>query len=182
MSKMLRSIPDMAWATIGHCSRCTRKAFLAAISSWATALVLAICTNWTYALILAVALSIGLTALWMAHLLAFASKFTHNVSVLQPDLFNSSRRAFFPIFAKTLAFATVASSVPRLALAIEAPPGWKPIGAGLNAKPIIRVQGRCQPVTYGCNSCCNNNISGNLYVNADCSSGCSMGCGSQQCY
>ncbi len=92
-----------------------------------------------------------------------------------------------PIFAKTLAFAVVASTVPRLALATAnpsndaAPQGWTPIGKGKDAVPVRTAAG-CSPTSYACGSCCQGGVGGTLYIQSDCMMGCATtGCAGRPC-
>jgi hypothetical protein len=182
MPNKIQRAAAFVWTNLGHCSRCTRKAFLAAASGWVAAAIVALWADWPQALAILEITSLGLTALWIAHLLAFAGKVSKAREGRTELLGDPSRRAFFPMFTKTLVFATVASTVPRLAFSTnELDSGLTRTGKATNASPIRTAQG-CQPVSYGCNSCCNNGISGNYFIRADCSTGCSMGCGSQPCY
>jgi hypothetical protein len=184
MPTTVQGVSTFIRGDLGHCSRCTRKAFLAAVSAWVTTAI-ALWAEWPQALAIAEVISVGLTALWITHLLAFAGKVSREGHEIRPELLNPSRRAFLPMFARTLAFAAVASTVPQLAFAIKklvsAPPGWTRTGKAANPSPMRTAQG-CQPVSYGCNSCCNDGISGNYFIRSDCSTGCSMGCGNQPCY
>ena len=183
----LERVGSFIWAHLGHCSLCTRKAFLVAAGAWAASAILAFTADWPQALAFAEAIAGGLTALWIAHLLAFAGKASGRAREIGPELANPSRRAFLSIFAKTLAFAVVASTVPRLALATAnpsndaAPQGWTPIGKGKDAVPVRTAAG-CSPTSYACGSCCQGGVGGTLYIQSDCMMGCATtGCAGRPC-
>ncbi len=188
--KLPISLAHPVWKHLGHCSRCTRKAFIAAVAMWVLLFVLfpvvipmvrvTIC-----------ALATALTALWSAHVVVYSLKTIktlRNQAATDVDL---GRRASLPSIGRIMGFAIAASLAPRLSTAFLSSPTidgpqntsrWKPIGVGQTAKPIRLAAGGCQPVSYGCNSCCDKNTSGNYFIRADCSTGCAMGCGSQKCY
>ena len=114
MLKMLQQLPSYLWANLGHCPICTRKAFLTAAGAW---MVMALSVglgepSWFVSLLETGA--VGLTTLWVAHLAAFAKKSEVVTRGEGPDL---ARRAVVPTFARTLAAAALASTLPRLALA-----------------------------------------------------------------
>ncbi len=69
---MLRSFANLLNRTFGRCPRCMRKAFLAALGAWtlAFALIALSVASWMETPMVVVAL--GLTALWLAHIAAFA--------------------------------------------------------------------------------------------------------------
>jgi hypothetical protein len=186
MPKALARVGSFIWAHLGHCSLCTRKAFLTAVSAWAASAILAFGADWPHALTFAEAIAAGLTGLWIAHLLAFAGKASGRARNIRPELADPSRRAFLPVFAKTLAFAVVASTVPRLAFATVSPgddrvaPRWTPMGEGIDAMPL-RTARRCFARTYNCGSCCRDGAPGVLFIRDDCVVGCAVGCTGDPC-
>ena len=106
----------------GRCPYCMRKAFLAMAAAWGLS---AFTMNFADSPSLSVAaelIAATLTLLWAAHILAFASRsaFASRISA-QLEVGDAqglvSRRSVLPMFVKVLAVATVASALPRLALA-----------------------------------------------------------------
>jgi hypothetical protein len=108
----LRRISSYVWASLGHCSLCARKAFIAAASAWIMLLLVVVILGNSQLLVLSEIAAVGLSVLWLAHLIAFASKVSNRKS--GDDVHNLGRRAAFPMFAQTLAFAAVVSAAPRL--------------------------------------------------------------------
>ena len=116
---MLPSSAHSLVHALGRCPKCMRKAFLAAFAAWVTA-VFTIAVGgplWMGAATAIVAL--GLTALWLAHIGAFARRMTtvppHAVSALAVSVpartgtAPFSRRQLMSKFARMATFAVVAS-------------------------------------------------------------------------
>ena len=114
MLKMLQQLPSYLWANLGHCPICTRKAFLTAAGAWMAMALSAGLGEPSWFVSLLETGAVGLTALWVAHLAAFAKRAEVVTRGAGPDLV---RRAVIPTFARTLAAAAIASTLPRVALA-----------------------------------------------------------------
>jgi hypothetical protein len=105
----------MVFSKLGHCPKCMRTSFAAAAAGWALSMVAP-----TIIATFAMAGAALLTALWLAHLVAFAWKVTtmkhaaptHDQPA-SPTATLLSRRAFVPLFLRTLAFAAVVTVAPR---------------------------------------------------------------------
>ena len=115
MSRTEKWVAEYLWANLGHCSLCTRKAFLSAAAAWIVTVVLSATLEQSVWLPMSEICAGLLTALWLAHILAFAIKSSR--SRLVRENFNSERRAVFLVFAKIAAIAVLASAVPSLSYA-----------------------------------------------------------------
>lgn len=111
------------WKNLGYCSNCIRKAFLTAASAWGLALLIAL-SDWSNLLPVAVFGAVGLTMLWIAHLVGFARKVTVATVSGKVNMATPSRRAVLPLFARALAFAAFASAMSRQAFADSPCGGW----------------------------------------------------------
>jgi len=98
---------------LGRCPRCMRTAFFFAIGTWAAFMIVALVAPDTVWLIKSCAML--LTALWGAHLIAFAwrraASSAEDVEKTSPSL---ARRQFLPAFFKALSFSAVATVAPGL--------------------------------------------------------------------
>ena len=109
----------LAWAHLGHCSYCIRKAFQAAIAAWIAAgtLALFIPSVRLFSFIGIIA-AVGASGVWLAHLIAVATKTSVRRSLkirTQDRLAKTfSRRSAIPLFARTLILVAVGSAIPRL--------------------------------------------------------------------
>ncbi len=169
MATWANNAASFIWKRLGSCTACIRKAWLATAIAL-TFSVTFLLTGWHELLIPSVFLLLGLSVLWAAHLVAFASKVvvgTHQRSagITDPSVFQAdalSRRAALPLFLRTLFWGALISVAPRSALADQ-----------------IVLQG-CG--TMGCNSCAKSAfISGQFrgcFGCHSCGNGCSDGAGS----
>ena len=118
-SGLIHGLSMSFWKRLGSCPRCVRSAFRATFVAWVlTGFSQAIsCAPPVLALTRIAAFT--LTALWFGHLLAHAIKVS--AAARREKGFNNSvavsRRNMLPIFARTLATALVATSIPALAFA-----------------------------------------------------------------
>ena len=125
----LGRLKSYAWDKLGSCSFCVRSSFRAAAAGWGVAVVAAHFLGSTF-FTLATVCAAALTALWLAHLLAYARRVTLAPNgQLQPQ-FAESRRAFFPLFIRTVCAMAVISAVPARADHIPCPGGSGACGAG----------------------------------------------------
>jgi len=108
------------WKSLGSCPRCVRSAFRAAFVAWVlTGFSQAIPFSPRFLVLTGTAVFV-LTALWLGHLLAHAIKVSAVARLWQQGINNPvvvSRRNMLPIFARTLATAVLATSIPTLAFA-----------------------------------------------------------------
>ena len=117
---MIQSFTNLLDRTIGRCPKCMRKAFLAALGAWALVFTVTAFSfaSWLFSPMAVVALS--LTALWLAHIGAFALRTTMaarratlDLSASKPSQAvvpaTSSRRQFVAQFARASAFAAIAT-------------------------------------------------------------------------
>lgn len=106
------------WANLGSCSCCIHSAFRAASIAWALAgagLAMQIASR---TLTCIVGIACALTVLWLVHLLARALKVSiaaHNQQWTSGNQAGISRRNMMPIFARAVASAAVAASIPTFA-------------------------------------------------------------------
>jgi len=157
MSKAWQPLAPFLWRHLGHCSSCIRKAFQAATCAWTAALLL-LGLDWPRFLPAIVIIALGLTALWVAHLVAYAGKATlaeKSDSSAENDnayITTSSRRDLLPLFARALAVAALTSAAPTLALA-DGPCGGQcgDIQCRPCFRPVYDGQGGCN--CESCHSC-----------------------------
>ena len=100
-------------SSLGRCPLCMQKAFLVMGASWGVA---ALTTGVAGSLELSLAagvVAVITTILWVAHVFSFIGRRKSRVSAVH----FGSRRSALPIFAKGLALALLASTVPGLAAA-----------------------------------------------------------------
>jgi hypothetical protein len=141
---------------LGYCTKCIRKAFLTAAGAWCLVALLAMADSpkfWYVGTVLA----IGLTTLWLAHILAFARKSIFTSSSRTPNPVALSRRALWPFFLRAAASAALASAVSRAAFAESPCGGWP--DQGLSCGPCQRRN----TVSSPCEDChsCGQNCQGN---------------------
>jgi hypothetical protein len=115
---------EFVWDNLGRCPKCIRKAGLAAMCTSIFALLLAAMQSPLWPPVAVVAAL--LTALWLAHLYAFATKVTVlpnkefsdvAADAVFRDKDSPSRRTAIPLFVRGLVFGAVISVMPRPALA-----------------------------------------------------------------
>lgn len=112
MKASTHAIRSYVWTRLGSCLRCMRISFFCAMASSfvlprMAVVPLALC-------------AIALTALWLAHISAFALKGLArraNASPSPDEPQKSTRRRFFADFTKLVAVVAVGSMVPRIAAA-----------------------------------------------------------------
>lgn len=115
MPKALRDVFSFAWNNLGNCSHCIRSAFRAAVAGWFLSFVILI-LGWVSVLPLSIAVSLALTALWLAHIVVHTRKATLASSNSQLDSSAvMSRRAVFPLFLRALCAAAAMSVMPAFA-------------------------------------------------------------------
>jgi len=126
----LGRLKSHVWNSLGSCSFCVRTAFRAAVAGWGITLLVAAVGGTTF-FTLAIVGASALTALWLVHIVAYATKVTlkeHRPSV-HPQ-FAESRRAFFPLFIRTVCAIAIVSAAPARADHIPCPGGTGACGAG----------------------------------------------------
>jgi hypothetical protein len=132
---MLRSwqrLTGFLWRKLGSCPYCIRKAFQAAAGAWAFAL-LVLALGWSSASLVLAIIALGLTALWIAHLVTYAVRVVLHWKRTQTAaetsravVITSSRRDLLPVFARAIAAAVLTSTVTPSAFAA----GWGACGSG----------------------------------------------------
>jgi hypothetical protein len=105
----------LIWGNLGSCSLCIRKAFLTACGAWSLSLFCYIL--WQTAFFYSVVVAVVLSALWLAHIAAFAGKIKFVASKGTSNRSSLSRRELVPLFARGLAIGAIISAAPRQALA-----------------------------------------------------------------
>lgn len=137
------------WRNFGQCPACVRKAFLATVIAWLLALCCLIADRPTFfALVLANACV--LTALWLAHILAFARKTSLFLESRPENGVAVSRRALWPLFLRAAATAAFASAISRTAFADSPCGGWPDQGLPCGACERRNTpDSDCEP----CHSC-----------------------------
>jgi hypothetical protein len=137
------------WANLGHCHICTRKAFLAAVTAWGLlGVVSAVAPQPIWLPIISISAG-ALTLLWIAHILAFARKFSLGID-RKSEAFREERRAVFPIFARAAASAVALSVAPRLAFAQAGQCGPNPLNRCSQGQLCCSRQQPDGRVIYAC--------------------------------
>ena len=126
---MTRSMRSLS-ANLGRCPKCMRRAFLVALGAWALSFVAAALGVGSWAVTAMAIAALGLTALWVAHVIAFALRAKEEAAekrtVEQPSGGDArdgapavlSRRKAVADFARVLVFAAAATAISaRAALA-----------------------------------------------------------------
>jgi hypothetical protein len=106
---------------LGRCPRCMRQSFIATLGAWAFTLWALLSVGETVVTALMAALALGLSALWIGHLIAFAARATPAFKERNKTDAASgeglSRRQLMPMFARTLGAAALATALPSSAFA-----------------------------------------------------------------
>jgi hypothetical protein len=116
--------------TLGRCPRCMRKSFLAALAAWAMVFVADAMRVPSAAGMALTLVSLGLSALWLAHVAAFAGRATaaamskgSSGATMPTSSPLRSRREVAIEFARTTAFVALATALStKVALACVQPP------------------------------------------------------------
>jgi len=117
MLAAIRSLTDLLLANLGHCTKCMRTSFVTAVAAWTLFVVVFVAAPSEIATVAELA-AISLSALWLAHIIAFAVKTTLSATASArytkraSRLPLMSRREIVPIFLRTLAFAAVITASP----------------------------------------------------------------------
>lgn len=130
MSILSSLLASVKLTKLGSCSRCTRQAFRFSALSWVLTLF---CAYYSPSLVFQsiFALSVCLTLLWIAHLVAYSTRAISakvagnaNIDGKTRMVISSSRRDFLPLFARVLAGAALASAITSPAFADSACGGF----------------------------------------------------------
>jgi hypothetical protein len=100
------------WSNFGNCPFCMRRAFQAALAAWGVAAIIAVFTDVPLLLTTIAVGAIGLSLLWLTHILAFARKISF--AFKRPA---HSQYEAMSAFARALGVAATLSTVPRLSSA-----------------------------------------------------------------
>jgi hypothetical protein len=116
--RLTRRFGTSVWTSLGNCPCCMRSSFQAAFTAWVVTGFSQAIPFSTRFLTLTSLGACALTALWLAHLLAHALKVSVAARQQQDPTGNTvSRRNTMRIFARAIAAAAVATSIPALAFA-----------------------------------------------------------------
>lgn len=104
----------------GQCPRCARVSLVAAIVTWTSAVLTAYLVRSPFLASAFVVIAIGLTGLWLTHLISYAWRATcESAAIPAPNVitggFVTPRRQFFSTFIKCVSGAAVATVFPRSA-------------------------------------------------------------------
>lgn len=134
--------------TLGRCRRCMRRSLASALGAWALAVPALFVFGGTAATVALIALALGLTSLWLAHIAAFARRAMRSTLSRRdaPELRSPSRRAALAGFARVLPLAAVVGVFASRARAQNAC-GCK-VG-DIRCDPSTHVTYECQDVR-GC--------------------------------
>jgi hypothetical protein len=108
MFQALRHASFAIWGNFGHCPFCMRKAFQAASAAWAALVIVAIFLDIPLLLAAIAVGAVGLTSLWLTHIIAFARKISF--AFKRPAHGRYGARSGL---ARSLAVAAALSAVPR---------------------------------------------------------------------
>src|SRR5262245_57660666 len=100
-------------ANLGHCPYCMSKAFQATLIAWGVFFATLILGVPSSTVIWTELAAMGLTGLWIAHLIAFA--FRASAAEYHSEQSTSARRGFLLSFGSAVAFAAVATATPAFA-------------------------------------------------------------------
>jgi hypothetical protein len=162
MTRLHRRVVAVILGNLGGCVVRIRKSFRVAVGAWGLALAVSISPLSSYLLPTAI-VATAITLLWIAHLLAFASrarypsaeKPTQRITEPSPASAQAieSRRSVMPLFAKALIFGAFVSTAPRSAMA-QAMGGCGRDGCSNCARPFYErgTPGRKAGCTI-CHSC-----------------------------
>jgi len=153
----IQELAAFIWSNLGYCPNCMRKAFLTALIAWGMVVIIAL-LHWSVLVPVAIISAVGLTTLWVAHLVAFDGKATVAVEISKSNTEYLSRRTLLPIFVRALAFAAFASSMSRSAFAESPCGGWDnlPCGRCQRRNTVSSPCEYCHSCGSGCpqdNSC-----------------------------
>jgi hypothetical protein len=113
----LNALAQFVWSKLGYCSRCTRKAFLASLTTWLIVAVISTVTQSQTLLLMSITGAILVTIIWLSHLYAFSiriARINNSTGEIDPE-----RRAVLPMLARTAILAGLASAAPSLSFAQE---------------------------------------------------------------
>lgn len=116
MSNVISSVFTLAWGKLGHCPVCTGKAFFAASLSWIIVLIFA-AKRWETLTSISFIVSSCLSLLWLAHVVAYATKVYLAFNKGGKANSSISRRAVMRVFANALIGAVIGSMLPHAAFA-----------------------------------------------------------------
>ena len=117
MLAALRSLSDILLANLGHCAKCMRTSFAAAMAAWMI-FVAAYVIAPSAIVMPAELIALSLSALWISHILVFAWKAVKwapaaaKIDKRASENPSLSRRKFLPSFLRTLAIAAVMTASP----------------------------------------------------------------------
>jgi len=115
----MHQLSILAWSKLGTCSHCMRVAFRSSVALSLLCLASYYLTDVRLVSLLLASAAIGTAALWLTHLFAFASRSLHAYRLRYDDESGGvrtqsavlSRRDLMPVFAKSFAFAALATGV-----------------------------------------------------------------------
>lgn len=124
MQAIFQSLKAIFLTNLGHCSKCMRSSFAAAAVACALTIVGFAVAGLSDIVVLFGAIALGLAGLWLAHLVAFALRIAAadvKAPMAKPvdacrgpaeNLEPWRRRRLIAAFAKTFAFAALATALP----------------------------------------------------------------------
>ncbi|HWI26485.1 MAG TPA: DUF3624 family protein [Stellaceae bacterium] len=114
----MKRMTDTLARTLGRCPRCMRRSLALALGVWPLAIAASALLGGTAATLSLIALALGLTALWLAHIAAFARR-AMGATLPRRDagLHSPPRRAALVGFARALALAAAAGTFASAARA-----------------------------------------------------------------
>src|ERR1700687_3904635 len=111
-------------ASFGRCPKCMRQSFLAALCAWTSVVALQLFVGESTLTATAIVVALGLAALWVAHLVAYATravatpKVRRDRTAIQASLM--SRRETIPAFARALGAIALATALPATTVFADA--------------------------------------------------------------
>lgn len=112
----MKKLRELLWSKMGHCMRCMRLSFQVAAAMFVILVIGIVLLDWTWITSLMSVATAAAIALWLLHILAFATK----ASSYRPNAGarssrHLSRRKVAGLFGQFLVMAAVASATPALA-------------------------------------------------------------------
>jgi hypothetical protein len=120
---ILQLVASLIDAKLGRCFFCIRKSFNAALGAWVILVGInqfPLFHDYPFLTNIAWVVAVATTLLWLAHLIASATRSTSNIPSKETSTHTAetlSRRALLPLFAKSFAVVALWSALPRIALA-----------------------------------------------------------------
>jgi hypothetical protein len=113
MNRFIAKLASQLDAKLGRCPRCMRQSFLAALAAWAVAGIAWAIFGSNIVAAAAIIVALGLNALWIAHLIAHATRSVAASGAQRSERAAAmSRREIIPAFARALGAMALVTAWP----------------------------------------------------------------------